>query len=122
MSDTLADRIKELAMRMLEENRECPVVLEWVSHVLVSIQDLDHYTALEIVERLLLIDQSDAAPDIAWIAIYFSLFRANQFKNLKPFNPVPMQKLLRKAQVDFADSQCNILNRSCQTITCNSMP
>ena len=54
MSDTLADRIKELAMRMLEENREYPVVLEWVSHVLVSIQDLDHYTALEIVERLLL--------------------------------------------------------------------
>jgi len=94
MSDRLADRIKHLTLRMLEENRKYPVVLEWVSHVLVSIQDLDHYTALEVVERLLLIDQSDAAPDIAWMAIYFSLFRPNDFKTLKRFDPLPMQKLL----------------------------
>jgi len=94
MSDALADRIKGLTLRMLEENREYPVVLEWVAHALLSIRDLDNDTAFKVVEQLLLIDQSDAAPDIAWMAIYFSFFRANQFKNSKPFDPAPMQKLL----------------------------
>jgi hypothetical protein len=58
------------------------------------IRDLDHDTALKAVKQFLGIDESDAADDISWMAIYFSLFIADQFKNLDPFDPRPMQQLL----------------------------
>jgi hypothetical protein len=95
MSDRLADRIKTLALRMIDENIEYPTVLEWVAHVMVLIQDLDHDTALRTVKQLLTIDQSEAANDISWIMIYFAFYRQNQFKQLDPFIPDDMRSLLK---------------------------
>jgi hypothetical protein len=95
MSDQLANRIKALALRMVDENMAYPAVLEWVAHVIWNIQDLDHSTALKILRQLLSIDQSGAANDISSMMIYFAFFRQNQFKNLGPFNPDDVRSLLK---------------------------
>jgi hypothetical protein len=94
MSDKLADEIKALALRMIDDNQKYPIVLEWVAHVMSWIRDLDHDTALKAVKQFLVVDESDAADDISWMAIYFSVFGADQFKNLDPFDPRPTQQLL----------------------------
>ena len=60
MPDQLAERIKALALRMVNENAAYPAVLERVAHVMVYIQDLDHDTALKTVKQLLSIEQSEA--------------------------------------------------------------
>jgi hypothetical protein len=95
MSDQLANRIKTLALRMVDENIAYPAVLEWVAHVIWYIQDLDHGTALKILKQLLSIDQSEAANDISSMMIYFASFRQNQFKHLDPFNPDDIRNLLK---------------------------
>jgi hypothetical protein len=95
MSDHLADRIKALMLRMVDENIGYPAVLEWVAHVMVNIQDLDHDTALRTVKQLLTIDQSEAASDISWMMIYFAFYRENQFKQLSPFKSDDVRSLLK---------------------------
>ncbi len=95
MSDQLADRIKTLALQMVDENAAHPVVLEWVAHVMVCIRDLDHQTALRVVKQFAVIDHSEAAGDISWMMIYFALFRENQFKQLEQFNPNDIRTLLK---------------------------
>jgi len=95
MSDELANRVKTLALRMVDENLEYPAVLEWVSHVIVFIQDLDHSTALNTMKKLLTVDQSEAAGDISWTMIYFAFFRENQFKHLDPFKSDDIRNLLK---------------------------
>jgi hypothetical protein len=95
MSDRLAERIKTLALRMVDENIEYPVVLEWVAHVMVFVQDLDHDTALRIVKQLFTINQSEATSDISWMMIYFAFHRENQFKQLEPFRSDEMRSLLK---------------------------
>ena len=94
MPDELAARIKTLALRMVEENLEYPVVLEAVARVMLFVLDLDHDTALKTVQQLLNIEASDAADAISSIMIYFALFRENQFKHLPPFNSKPLKELL----------------------------
>jgi hypothetical protein len=95
MSDRLADRIKALTLRMIDEDIAYPAVLEWVAHVMVYVQDLDHDTALRTVQHLLTIDQSEAASDISWMMIYFAFYRENQFKQLDPFKPDDFRSLLK---------------------------
>ena len=95
MSDQLANRIKTVALRMVDENAEYPAVLEWIARVLLFIQDLDHGTALRIVKQLLTIDQSEAASDIGSIIIYFAFFRENQFKQLEPFKSENIRSVLK---------------------------
>jgi hypothetical protein len=95
MSDQLANRIKTLVMRMVDENVEYPAVLEWIARVMLFIQDLDHDTALRIAKRLLTIDQSEATSDISSIMIYFAFFRENQFKQLEPFKSEDIRSLLK---------------------------
>jgi hypothetical protein len=95
MSDQLANRIKTLALRMLDENIAYPTVLEWVAHVMVYIQDLDHGTALETVKNLLSIDQSEAANGISSMMIYFAFYREHQFKQLDPFKSGDIRNLLK---------------------------
>lgn len=95
MADSLADRIKTLAVRMVDENMPYPAVLEWAAHVIVSIRDLDHDTALRIIKQLLTIDESEAAADISWMMIYFALYRENQFKQLGQFKSDDIRSLLK---------------------------
>jgi hypothetical protein len=95
MSDSLADRIKTLAIRMVDENMAYPAVLEWAAHVMVSIRDLDHNTAFRIIKQLLTIDQSEAAGDISWMMIYFALYRETQFKDLGHFKSDDIRSLLK---------------------------
>jgi len=94
MSDRLAERIKTLALRMIDENIAYPVVLERIAHVIVYIQDLDD-TALRTVKQLLSIDRSEATSDISWIMIYFAFYRENKFKQLDPFKPDDFRSLLK---------------------------
>jgi hypothetical protein len=94
MSDKLAARIKTLGLRMVEENANYPVVLESVANVMLYVLDLDEGTALNAVQQLLRIENSDAADDISSIMIYFALFRENQFKHLDPFDPKRLKDLL----------------------------
>jgi hypothetical protein len=96
MTDQLADRIKALALRMVDENLAYPAVLEWVAHVMVCIRDLDHDTALNTVKNFLTIDQSEAASDVSWIMIYFAFFRENHFKELGPFKSNDIRSLLKE--------------------------
>jgi hypothetical protein len=65
MSDEMAARVKTLALHMVEENLEYPVVLEAVARVMLFVLDLDHDTALKTVQQLLRIEESDAASDIS---------------------------------------------------------
>ncbi len=95
MSDRLADRIKTLALRMIDENITYPTVLEWAAHVIVCIPDLDHGTALRTIKQLLTIDQSEAASDISWMMIYFAFNRENRFEQLDPFKSDDIRSLLK---------------------------
>jgi hypothetical protein len=95
MSDSLADRIKTLALQMIDENIPYPAVLEWVTHVIVFIQDLDHGTAVRAIKNLLTIDQSEAASDISWITIYFAFYRENKFTQLEAFRSGEIRDLLK---------------------------
>jgi hypothetical protein len=95
MSDQLAEHIKTLALRMVNENAAYPAVLERVAHVMVYIRDLDHDTALKTVKQLLSIDQSEATSSISWILIYFAFYRENQFKQLGSFKPDDFRSLLK---------------------------
>jgi hypothetical protein len=94
MSDRLGERIKTLALRMIDQNIEYPAVLEWVAQVIVFIQDVNHDIALRIVNQLFTIDQSEAASDISWIMIYFAFYRENKFEHLDPFKSDDMRSLL----------------------------
>lgn len=100
MTDKLADRIKTLALRMVNENLEYPAVLEWVAHVVVCIRDLDHDTALDTAKKFLTIDQSEAASEVSWIMIYFAFFRENHFKELGPFKSNDIGSLLKEKLVN----------------------
>ncbi len=85
MTSSLAKRIKDLALRLLDENEKYLVLLEWAAHVLVFIRDLDEETAWSVLNRLLVVAASDASDDIAFLAIYFVLFREREFAELGPF-------------------------------------
>jgi len=95
MSDELANRIRSLVLRMVDENIAYPAVLEWLAHVMVFIHDIDHDTTIKIVKQLLTIDQSEAANDISSMMIYFALYRENQFKHLGPFKSEHIGTLLK---------------------------
>jgi hypothetical protein len=95
MSDQLAERIKTLALRMIDENVVYPAVLQRIAHVMVYVQDLDHGTALKTVKQLLRIDQSEATSDISWMMIYFAFYRQDQFKQLETFNSEDFRSLLK---------------------------
>jgi hypothetical protein len=95
MSDQFAERIKTLALRMIEENITYPAVLERVAHVMVYVQDLDHDTALRTIKRLLTIDESEATSDISWMMIYFAFYREKKFEQLDPFKPDDFKNLLK---------------------------
>jgi hypothetical protein len=95
MSDQLADHIKALTLRMIDENVAYPAVLERIAHVMVYVQDLDHETALRTIKQLLTIDRSEATSDISWMMIYFAFYRENQFKQLDPFKPEDFRSLLK---------------------------
>ena len=94
MTDSLAKRTKDLAVRLLDENEKYPVLLEWTSHVLVFIRDLDEETAWSVLNRLLPIASSDASDDIAYMAIYFGLFREREFGKLGPFQSERFKEFL----------------------------
>ena len=95
MSDQLADRIKNLALRMMAENIAYPAVLVWAVHVIVPIRDLDHDTVLQVIKTALQISESEATNDIAWIFVYYSLFREAQFPKLAPFRSDAIRDLLK---------------------------
>jgi hypothetical protein len=95
MSDQLSDRIKNLALRMIEENTAYPAVLVWAVHVIVQIRDLDFDTVLQIIKTVLPIDESEATNDIAWMIVYYSLFREQHFPKLAPFKSDAIRDLLK---------------------------
>jgi hypothetical protein len=94
MSDELAAQVLALVLHMIEENRDFPVILEWIAHVMGWIRDLNDEQAFHVLNRFLVIQASEAANDISWMAIYFSVFRAAHFTDLAPFNPSSIQGLL----------------------------
>jgi hypothetical protein len=95
MSDQLSDRIKNLALRMIAENIPYPAVLVWAMHVIVPIRDLDHDTVLQLIKTALPISESEATNDIAWMIVYYSLFREHHFQNLAPFKSDAIRGLLK---------------------------
>ena len=95
MSDQLAESIKQLTLRMIEDNSVYPAVLEWIAHVVVRTGDLDEDQALRVIEKFLTIEESEAGADVSWIMIYFGLFRENSFKQLGPFNSNRIRDLLK---------------------------
>ena len=104
MSDHLSDRIKKLTLRMIEENVTYPAVLVWAVHVVVPIQDLDSDTALRIIKSVLSIAESEATNDIAWMIVYYSLFREQHFPELGPFKSDAIKDLLKDQLTNGAPS------------------
>lgn len=103
MSDELAERVKRLVLRMVDENSTHPAVLEWIAHATVCIGDLDHDTALKVIKELLSIDKSEAAPDISWMMIYFAFLRESQFKQLPPFKSDEIREMLKDRLANGSD-------------------
>jgi hypothetical protein len=103
MSDQLAERIKALALQMIDENVAYPAVLERVAHVMVYVQDLDHDTGLRTIKHFLTIDQSEATSDISWMMIYFAFYREKKFKQLDSFKPHDFRSLLKNKLTNGSD-------------------
>lgn len=80
---------------MVAENIPYPAVLESVVHVLLFIKDLDEGTAISTLEKLLTIEESEAAADISSMMIYFAFYRQNHFERLGPFGSDEIRTLLR---------------------------
>jgi hypothetical protein len=58
---SLSDRIKALALLMVEQNKNYPPVLESAAQMVVAIRNLDHATALNILTMLEPVEQSEAS-------------------------------------------------------------
>lgn len=91
----VSERIKALALLMVEQNKNYPPVLESVAHMIVPVRDLDHFTALSILTSLEPAEQSEASLDIGWIFIYFAFFRERHFKELAPFDSTAIRERLK---------------------------
>jgi hypothetical protein len=94
MSSDLASAIKNLAQRMIEENKQYPAVLEYVARVVDAVRDVDQDTAFSVLTKLFSIDNSEAADTISCLAIHFAFFRVNLFKELGLFDPGTIRALL----------------------------
>jgi hypothetical protein len=95
MSDELAGRIKDLALRMIDENMEYRAVLVWAVKAIVPIRDLDHATALRVIKAAQPIDDSEASQHIAWMMMYYSFFREHEFPELGTFKSDEIKALLK---------------------------
>ena len=77
---------------MVEQNKDYPPVLESVAPMIVAVRDLDDVTALKVLTALEPVEQSEASSHVAWMFIYFSLFREQHFKELPPFDPTTIRE------------------------------
>jgi len=77
---------------MIEQNKAHPPVLESVAQMIVALRDLDDATALNVLAALEPVEQSEASSHIAWMFIYFALFREQHFKELPPFDPTAIRE------------------------------
>ena len=91
----LSERIKALALLMVEQNKGYPPVLESVAKMIVAVRDLDHVTALRVLTLLESVEHSEASSHIAWLFIYFALFREQHFKELPTFDPTAICERLK---------------------------
>lgn len=92
----LSERIKALALLMVEQNKSYPPLLESVAQMIVAVRDLDDATAHNVLTILEPVEHSDASSHIAWMFIYFAFFRERQFKELPPFDPTAIRKLFKE--------------------------
>lgn len=91
----LSERIKALALLMVEQNKGYPPLLESVAQMIVAVRDLDDATALNVLTAFESVEHSDASSHIAWVFIYFAFFRERDFKELPPFDPTAIRELLK---------------------------
>lgn len=89
---SLSERIKAVALLMVEQNKGYPPLLESVAQMIVAVRDLDDVTALSVLTALEPVEHSDAASHVAWVFIYFALFRERNFKELPPFDPTAIRE------------------------------
>src|SRR6267142_752060 len=80
---------------MVQENIAYPAVLEWVAHVLLFIPDLDENTALETLNQLITINESEATSDISSMTIYYAFFRENHTARFGPFKSDKVREFLK---------------------------
>jgi hypothetical protein len=94
-NQALSERIKALALLMIDQNKSYPPVLESVAQMIVAIRDLDDVTALNVLTALEPVEQSEASSHVAWMFIYFSFFREQQYKELPPFDPSSIREIFK---------------------------
>lgn len=96
MTLDLAQRIRELAFRMLRENAAFPAVLERVGHVFVYLRDLNEAEAREVLTTLLAGPTDQGAEHAALLMVYFAVFREKHFPEQGAFKKAEFGTLLQE--------------------------
>jgi len=94
MPEAIADRIKRIALHMLDGARGNPALLDDVSNILGWIGDLTEEQATVVIDTLSEVSDTDGVHSRCGILLYFSLFR-EQFPDLPPFNSANFKDRLR---------------------------
>jgi hypothetical protein len=103
MPDEMADRVKRIAMRMLEDAGTNPALLDEVSKVLGWIGDLTEDQASQVIRRLSGVTSIDGVHNRCRLLLYFSLFLEKHFADLPPFDPARFKQQLHE---EIKDGEC----------------
>jgi hypothetical protein len=96
MPEKIAERVKAIALRMLQNAGTNPALLDDVSNVLRWIGDLTEKEATEVIQRLSAVGELDGIHNRCGLLLYFALFRENQFPDLPPFDPARFKERLHE--------------------------
>jgi hypothetical protein len=75
MPDNIAERIKTMGLRMLQEARTNPALLDDVSNILGRIVDFTEAEAIEVIDRLSVAGDLNGVHNRCGLLLYFALFR-----------------------------------------------
>jgi transcriptional regulator with XRE-family HTH domain len=96
-------RVRNLALAMLDANNPYPRVLEWLAKVFHWLPDLSVGEAKDLLGILLGNCDEEARQDLARLIIYFAIHRELQEKLLGPFDASYFKDLLSRVLVDGDD-------------------
>lgn len=96
MTQSLKDRIRALALRVVKDNANYPAVLEGVANVLASLHDLNPLEAEEALNILIERPTNESVGLLSHMLIYYAEYRKREEANLGPFDSTRLAQLLKR--------------------------
>lgn len=96
MSPELSGAIKELALRMLQENAEFPQILNRMVCVFSWIRDLEEEEAEKVLVALLQAGEVLAQQSVCEMMVYYALYRDQEFTEQGSFDTSRFRRLLEE--------------------------